>query len=224
MLAYPQREFAEALAAALARLRPPDGGSGHLLDAPCGSGETTCWLARHFPRYAVVGSDLDASKIARAQRLFRRDNLRFETADIFDLLRKTPRLDVFCLVNSLFMLPRAEQLLRLAAEKMDSRSLMLCIVSNTDSRNFRAFQRLRPDVNLLKINRSDLEAFFEQQGLLAEQVVGIVFQPFYGLRWLRWLGPLRWPALRWLHGRLSRRPGTVPCYWLVALRKTAAKS
>jgi len=219
MLAYPQREFAEAIAVALTRHRPFDGGTGHLLDAPCGSGETTFWLARHFPRYTVLGSDLDASKIARAERLFLRDNLGFETADIFDLLRKTPCLDIFCLINSLFLLPKPDELLRLAAEKMNSQSLLLCIVPNTVSHNFQTFQRLRPDVNLLKINRSDIPSFFKQHGLLTEQVEGIVFQPFYGLRWLRLLGSLRHRLLRWRHLHQSQVPGAEACYWLVVLKK-----
>lgn len=224
MLAYPQHEFVEAIAAALTRLRTPDGGNGHLLDTPCGSGETTLWLAQHFPRYTVLGSDLDASKITRAQRLFRRDNLSFEAADIFDLLRKIPCLDIFCLINSLFLLPKPDELLRLAAEKMNSQSLLLCIVPNTASRNFQTFQRLRPNVNLLKINRSDIPSFFEQHGLWAEQVEGIVFQPFYGLRWLRLLGSLRHRLLRWQHLRQSRRPHVEACYWLVVLRKTTIKT
>lgn len=225
MNTYPQREFAEAIVHALRAFRPPDEGTGHLLDAPCGNGETTYWLAKNFPHYHVLGSDLDASKIACAQQIFRCDNLRFETSDIFDLLRKTPRLDVFCLINSLFMLPRADELLRLVAEKMDSQSLLLCIIPNTESRNFGTFQQLCPDVNQLIIRPPEIDSYFRQYGLRMEQAEGIVFQRFYGLRWLKLLGTrLRSEALRCLHRRQSRRPDAEACYFLIILRKNAPET
>jgi SAM-dependent methyltransferase len=225
MIAYPQMEFAEAIATALTRLRPPDGGSSHLLDAPCGSGETTFWLAQHFPQHTVIGSDLDATKIACAQRLYRCPNLRFETLDIFDLLLKIPRLDVFCLINSLFMLPRADELLRLAAGKMDDQSALLCIIPNTESRNFRIFQQIRPDINQLIIKPSDIASYFRQHGLRVVWVEGIVFQGPYEFRWLKLLGPrFRSAALRWCHLRQSRRPKAEACYFLVVLRKNIPES
>lgn len=215
--AYPQREFAEAVAAALRAAPLPEG--AEILDLPCGSGATTFGLAQEFPRCEVTGVDLDAGKIDRAQRFFQQKNLRFEAADIFDWLRQTPRLDALCLINSLFLLPDTDGLLHLIAEKMSHQSLLVCIIPNTASRNFQNFQRLQPQVNHLQIDRADIEPFFARYGLRAESVQGIVFQHFYGLLWPKLLGPLRHWALRRLHQRNSRQVGAEACYFLILLRR-----
>ena len=220
--AYPQREFAEAAAAALRAAQLPDG--AEILDLPCGDGTTTFWLAQNFPNCSVTGVDLDAEKIARTQRFFRQKNLRFAAADIFDWLRQTPHLDALCLINSLFLLPDTDGLMRLIAEKMDDRSLFVCIIPNTASRNFQNFQRLQPQVNRLQISREEIEPFFARYGLRAVSVQGIVFQHFYGLLWPKLLGPLRHWALRRLHRRNSGRAGTEACYFLIVLRRNSANA
>lgn len=214
--AYPQREFAEAVAATLRAAQFPEG--AEILDLPCGAGATTFWLAEYFPHCPVTGVDIDPQKVARAKSSFGHlSNLRFATADIFDWLRQTPRLDAFCLINSLFLLPNTDGLMRLIAEKMDNQSLFVCIIPNTASRNFHNFQRLQPQVNHLQISHADIEPFFARYGLRAVSVQGIAFQHFYGLIWPKFLGPLRHWALRRLHWRNSGRAGAEACYFLVVV-------
>ena len=246
--AYPQREFAEAAAAAVRAAQLPDG--AEILDLPCGDGTTTFWLAQNFPHSKVTGVDIDPKKVGRAKSLFlpaiafppsaslwrakakegchssfvHLSNLHFAAADIFDWLRQTPRLDALCLINSLFLLPDTDGLMRLIAEKMDDRSLFVCIIPNTASRNFQNFQRLQPQVNRLQISREEIEPFFARYGLRAVSVQGIVFQHFYGLLWPKLLGPLRHWALRRLHRRNSGRAGTEACYFLIVLRRNSANA
>lgn len=214
---YPQREFAEAVAIALRAGQFPEG--SEILDLPCGSGTTTFWLAEYFPHCQVRGVDIDSQKMAYAQRFFQQKNLRYEAADIFDWLRQIPRLDALCLINSLFLLPNTDALLRLIAEKMDDQSFFVCIMPNTDSRNFQNFQRLQPQVNHLQISRADIEPFFARYGLRTESVQGIVFQHFYGWIWPKLLGPFRHWWLRRLHHRNNGRAGAEACYFLIVLKR-----
>ena len=214
---YPQHEFAEAIAVALRAAQFPEGAK--ILDLPCGSGATTFWLAQQFSHCEVTGVDIDLEKVAYAQRFFQQKNLRFEAADIFDWLRQTPHLDAFCLINSLFLLPDTDALLRLISEKMSRQSLFVCIIPNTASRNFKNFQQLQPQVNRLQIDRADIEPFFARYGLQTESVQGIVFQHFYGLLWPKLFGPLRHWWLRRLHRRNSGRVGAEACYFLIVLRR-----
>ena len=214
---YPQHEFAEAVTVALRAAHFPEG--AEVLDLPCGSGATTFGLAQNFLRCAVTGVDLDAGKIDHARRFFQQKILCYEAADIFDWLRQTPRLDALCLINSLFLLPNTDALLRLIAEKMDGQSLFVCIIPNTASRNFQNFQRLQPQVNHLQISRADIKPFFARYGFRTESVQGIVFQHFYRLLWPKLLGPLRHGVLRRLHHRNSGRVGAEACYFLIVLKR-----
>ncbi len=214
---YPQREFAEAVAAALRAAQFPEG--AEILDLPCGDGATTFLLAQNFPHCKVTGVDIDPEKVAHAQGFFQQKNLCFEAADIFNWLRQTSRLDALCLINSLFLLPNTDVLLHLIAEKMDDQSLFVCIIPNTASRNFQNFQRLQPQVNRLQVDGADIESFFARYGLRTESVQSIVFQHFYGLLWPKLIGPLRHWWLRRLHRRNNGRAGAEACYFLVVLRR-----
>ncbi|HMX41359.1 MAG TPA: class I SAM-dependent methyltransferase [Saprospiraceae bacterium] len=220
MLPYPQREFAEAVAAVLQS--PPfvriAEAAEELVDVPCGSGATTWLLARALPHAQVLGVDRDEGLIAGAKRTFRLPRLRYEVADIQQFVEGRQRVGICCLINSLFLLHEAEGLLRALASKMGSGGLLLCILPNVEGSNYAEFQRLRPEVNLFELKKADFADYFARCGWAVALTQGIVFQRFYGLWWPRWLGPLRAAALRWLHLRKSHTAEAEPCYYLLAMR------
>lgn len=218
--AYPQREFAEAVLRVLQS--PPCvpllSECPEVLDIACGSGATTWHLAQALPCCQLLGVDMDANLMARAAGVFRADNLRFEVADLYTFLRSRRQVQVCCLLNVLFLLEDATGLLGGLAQRMTPGGVLVCIVPNVASRNFREFERLRPRVNVFRLHPADFGSYFGACGWEVMTREGIVFQRFYGLIWPKLLGPFRSFVLRWLHGR--RRDFTEPCYYALLLRKT----
>jgi len=61
-----------------------------ILDAGCGSGDHTFYLARRFPQAQVLGIDIDGVLIARNRdvaRALRLSNVSFETFSVTELIR-----------------------------------------------------------------------------------------------------------------------------------------
>lgn len=52
-----------------------DDGEGRVADIGCGTGWSSIWIARHFPRIAVDGIDIDEGSIARAREHAAREGL-----------------------------------------------------------------------------------------------------------------------------------------------------
>lgn len=74
-----------------------------ILDAGCGSGDHTVWLARRFPEADVLGIDVDADRIASNREAVRRlglGNVQFEVGDLTELDRR----ETFDLVVSIDVL------------------------------------------------------------------------------------------------------------------------
>ena len=71
----------------------------YILDAGCGSGQTTFLLARIFPDAWVEGIDLNPRLVARCQEIARQGeflNVRFMQGDLLDSLREKPYDLVIC--------------------------------------------------------------------------------------------------------------------------------
>lgn len=212
--AYPQREFAEAVSNLLEHF---DTGN-NLLDIPCGTGEIAFYLSQKTPKN-VVAADIDPASIAQAKHLWGSSGVQFLQGDIFDVLRGQERLDVVCILNSLFLLPRTDELITLITQKMDTLSLLVLIVPNVSGPNFAAFQRLKPGVNTFQLAESDAEPYFNRFDLRVCWKEGIVFQPFYGRLDVRLLWLWRSWYLRRLHHEAAKKVHRIPNYFLFALQK-----
>lgn len=71
-----------------------------IIDIGCGIGWSSHELARHFPRAEVLGVDLSNELLATGEKLFARDNLKYESLDIAtDLLPGEQQFDVAIMLD-----------------------------------------------------------------------------------------------------------------------------
>lgn len=102
----------EALAVALDRVgRDPE----RVLDLGCGTGETTLFLAREYPRAGIRGADISPEMIRRARRKTGLDpsaRISFRVADASDLPWETGSFDLIAQVNMPVFATEARRVLR----------------------------------------------------------------------------------------------------------------
>lgn len=133
-----------------------------------------------------------------AKSKFQQKNLNFECEDIHDLVKKVEEFEIFCLINSLFLLPRPKELLRKISGKLTRNGQLLLLIPNTESENFRRYQKMEPKVNSFILHPANYFDFFEECGLKIISIEGIVKVPFFG-RWdTKFLYPFRDKYLFWL--------------------------
>lgn len=91
-----------------------------ILDAGCGRGDYSFYLARRFPEAQVYGIDLDVGRIERNRRMARNlglDNLTFQVADVVTT-RFPVTFDLIISIDVLEHIPQQEQALRNLAEQL----------------------------------------------------------------------------------------------------------
>ncbi len=194
MKKYPQSLFARTIATRLTA-------ANTIIDTPCGSGITTYILAQKFPAAKVIGSDLSAKNIAVARRKYSADNLDFRVEDIHNLVAEIGKIDAFCLINSLFLLPRPADLLRNISQKITADGRLFLILPNPASTNFKRYQRIFPEVNTFILDPKDYTDFFIETGFEIIYNEGIARVPIYGRRDTKLLFPIRDEYLFWLEKR-----------------------
>lgn len=194
MKKYPQSLFAQTIATRLTNPKT-------IIDAPCGSGITTHILAQNFPAAKVIGADLSKKNIAVARRKFPAENLEFRVEDIHKLVAETEKIDVFCLINSLFLLPEPAKLLRNISQKLTDSGRLFLILPNPASTNFNRYQRIFPEVNTFILDPKDYVDFFVKTGFEITHCEGIARVPIYGRRDTKILFPIRDRYLFWLESR-----------------------
>jgi len=171
---------------------------GKIIDAPCGSGETTYELAQYFPNAKLLGADISEKNIKNAKKNYSTANLTFQQIEIHELIEETEKIEVFCLINSLFLLPQPEDLLKKISQKMNEKARLFLILPNPVSTNFKRFQKIAPEVNTFILERKDYDNFFKRVGLKINSCEGIVRVPIYGRRDTKLLYTIRDRYLFWL--------------------------
>ena len=210
---YPHYKFFRFL-----RRHIPPTGSGPIVDAPCGEGHITNWMATAFPTKKVLGVDIDQKSIQQADSYFHRNNLEFETKDIHSFLDTVGPIDHYLLVNSIFLLPAPQQVIAAIHRKLPPGGSLAVIIPNEDSANFRNFQQLDPHQNTFVLGKKEAAKFFSVAGFRVEVVKGLCYTTIYGNRLLSRLGRLRGlytyagDFINWLIGKK-------PSYWGFLLRK-----
>jgi trans-aconitate methyltransferase len=133
---YPQSLFTKKIK----RLLPE--GTKSIIDAPCGSGLTTYELSRFFPAAKVTGVDISKKDISFANKKYTSSNLNYLEKDIHSFIDETEKIEVFCLINSLFLLPEPERLLRKISQKLNEKGQLFLILPNPESINFKRYQKI----------------------------------------------------------------------------------
>jgi SAM-dependent methyltransferase len=190
-----------------------------ILDAPCGSGETTAWLGR-VPGTEVLGCDLDPEKIRQAKGTFQSRRIQFECKDAIELMRQRQRqFDLICVVNSLHCLPDPMAYLAAVGQAVKPNGALCVVVPDPRSSSYMNFQRRYPGRNTVDWRPEDVV----QRLLSLGWVVG-------ERRGLLWIGPYESRLVRRLlvkggligHLLLSAweklrafRSGRRPSYWLI---------
>lgn len=169
-----------------------------IIDAPCGSGQTSYELAISFPNATVIGSDISTKNIKSAQKNYQQNNLKFHCQDIHSFVDGIEEFEVFCLINSLFLLPEPEDLLKKISTKLTDTGQLFLIIPNPESSNFKRYQEIFPDVNSFILERENYDSFFRKMGFKMFFCEGIARVPIFGRKDTKLLYPIRDTYLFWL--------------------------
>jgi SAM-dependent methyltransferase len=212
---FPQTEFAHAIARSL----PPTAGHRTMIDAPCGFGVTSFHLSR-IPNTVVAGYDLDPASVDLARRCFgSEDRLSFSQSDIHNVLEERTQVDVFCLINSLFLLPDPQNLLRRIHDVILPRGDLFLIVPNIRSDNYRRFLELSSDSpNSLELSREQFKPYLAELNLEVKSIEGLIHTSIYGRSRNRLATILRPVMLRASNTFARRFSGNPPAYYLIHAR------
>jgi SAM-dependent methyltransferase len=210
---YPQSLFTEKIKNCIPN------GIKSIIDAPCGNGETTYELAQYFSNTQWKGIDISKENISRAKKNYSLPNLTFEKADIHKFVENSEKFEVFCLINSLFLLPNPKELIQKIANKLIPNGQLIIILPNSESTNFKRYQSLFPKVNNFILKRMEYKTFFENLGLIILSCDGIVRVPIYG----RWDTKVLFPIRdRYLFHLESRSKSEDFGYYLLVLNKVTS--
>ena len=157
-----------------------------ILDVPCGGGMIAYALSKNG-KNIVEGYDLSTNLINKAQKYFKRSNLSFQSKDIFDVLNREEQFNVVCIINSLFLLPKTDELLKKVWLSLKADGKLHIIVPNINSKNFIKFQKLNPGVNSFIKDKEDLISIIQKAGFALEYQKGIVNISFYGRKELKYM-------------------------------------
>lgn len=211
---YPQNIFANAILQKVST----GGGKKILVDAPCGNGETSARLASN-KSLIVFAYDLSENSIEAAKKNFTSENLRFETSNIFDVFSKHDKVDYFCIINSLFLLPHPENVLKNAAGCLTKNGLLFVIIPNIYGRNYSWFKKNHAGINKLELDLKSLPSYFEQQGLHVISVEPLAFAHNFGRKDVKFLSVFAHFYLRALNAVQSLLSIGEPNYYLVVSKK-----
>jgi 2-polyprenyl-3-methyl-5-hydroxy-6-metoxy-1,4-benzoquinol methylase len=157
-----------------------DSGQPHsvIIDCPCGNGETSWHLSKLGK---VIAADISAKSIENAKHNFPNPKITFRQSTIEKLLDEEKKFDVFCLINSLFLLENYDHILReLKVRIAENKAHLIIIIPNTKGKNFTWFQSKDDSTNKLLIEEAMIPSFFEQYGLKVKHVEPICYTHHYG--------------------------------------------
>jgi trans-aconitate methyltransferase len=210
---YPQRVFAMKIIGMMNRYKAsPD----LLIDCPCGNGETSYHFS--FAAKQVLAADLSKESIQNARENFARPNVEFKVADIKEIIQSSPMAGVFCLLNSLFLMDNAEDILKLLHGKANrDKSLVFIILPNTKGKNFSWFQSRHPAENKFVIEEHNIKSYFSQRGFNVKTIEPVAFTHHFNRRDVKLFSAF-WPLyLGFLNRFQSAFKIGIPNYFLIAL-------
>lgn len=188
-----------------------------IVDCPCGEGYISYHIAEQFPGSQVRGIDIDEGFIRNAQG-YRLNNLAFEQADIHTFLENCQPFDLYLLINSIFLLPRPEEILREIHDKLNANGRLIVVIPNVASINFKNFQKMEPELNKLILGREEAAGYFQQYGFNVEKTEGAAYVPYIGNRLLNRLWKFKGLYI-YLFDSINKMLGRKPCYWGFVLSK-----
>ena len=77
----------------------PDSVSGLVLDLGCGTGETTGWLAEHYPDARIIAQDISTGMLEAARQNIPSNNVEFVHGDMLHFLKNRPTAEAGLIVS-----------------------------------------------------------------------------------------------------------------------------
>jgi SAM-dependent methyltransferase len=211
---YPQIAFAGTIRRYLQSL---ENYPNLIVDCPCGNGETAFHLSRTGP-VKVYAADLSTEAIESAKQHFSNEKISFICESIQKTLTSIHTECVFCIINSLFLLPDAEGILRDLKTQMPLKiTKLLLIIPNTEGKNFKWFQQHNNAENKLVIPAANIHSFFQSRGFKVERIEPIVYVRHFNRKELRFLSIFWSSYLNILNSAQSFLKIGKPNYFFIAL-------
>ena len=215
---YPQRVFALSIARDMKTKTVLNKTDRILIDAPCGFGETASLMADKL-KCRVIGYDISENAIKTAQERYASGNARFYCSDIIQAIKGDEKMDVMCIINSLFLITEYDKLLKEIYQRLNDDGIMYVIVPNVHSPNYLFYKKNNPSVNILEFTREQINDFFKGYGFKAGSVEGIVFTSFYNKPLLRKLSVFSHFILLALNFVQTQLKMGEPSYFLIKAAK-----
>lgn len=189
-----------------------------IVDCPCGSGYITYRVANSFFSKRVIGVDIDPDCIKQAIDAYKGNNLEYEVKDIHFFLNDCEPIDIYLLINSIFLLPAPAELLKKINNKLKDTGKFAIVIPNINSDNFKNFQRMQPHQNKLILDKQQAISFFETAGFRIESVKGLAFTMLYGNKILQRMWKLK-GIYTYTFNFINELIGKKPSYWGFILSK-----
>ena len=173
---YPQIVFAREI---LKHLRNSGKPLNTIIDCPCGNGETSFNIAK-ATNAKVIAADISSDSIKRCKTNFHASGLTYEVNTIENVIGSQKQFDVFCIINSLFLLENYDSVLKsLQKSSTLNKAQVLIIIPNTEGKNFKWFQSQNTNENKLVVKESEIESFFNGYGFKTEFIKPICYTHHY---------------------------------------------
>ena len=183
---------------------------GTVIDCPCGLGSYSYKISELNVK-KVVGIDISENEINHAKSHYVKSKLSFECNDIHSYLRNSLSFDAFLIINSFFLLPRTDEILKLIYSKINKGGKLIVIVPNIYAANFITFDRANPEAHYLRMNKEETLKYFQSYGFKAELSEELTYVSRFYIQNLKlWKFKGAYIYLLEILRKLFR---TKPCYW-----------
>ena len=197
-----------------------------IIDAPCGGGETSYWLAKENQSAQVFGFDIDELRIKTIPGYLKNKNLHFAFADIYNMpdIQKE-KVAVFCLINSLFLLPDNSLLIKKLTQVIYNGGHLFLIIPNIDGQNYKNFMKTEDNhINIYEYSVKSLIDFVSQYGFSHVYTAPLAYAHFYGRKELKYFKVFFSLYLHLLNIIQTIFKAKQPSYWLVEFKKMDSKN
>lgn len=192
-----------------------------IIDSPCGGGETSYWLAKENQSAEVLGFDYDDLTIKAIPDYLKCKNLRFESEDIYTMLdRYKGKVAVFCLINSLFLLPDNSLLLKKISQVVYSGGHLFLIIPNIYGQNYKNYMKTEDSkINIYEYSVESLIEFITPYGFSHIYSAPLTYAHFFGRKELKHFRSFYSLYLYLLNAIETFLRPKQPSYWLVEFKK-----
>lgn len=208
---YPQKDFASAI---INSINQP---ISLLVDAPCGNGETTQLFLKKI-NCKIIGADISEKFIRYAKNNYSK-KIIFYQKDITTLISELNNVDAFCLINSIFLLPQPQNILKKIKNTLSLNGKLYVIIPNVKSINYINFNSKNPSINNIQPNHNDFINYVEDLGYKFLNSEKLCFANIYGRTELKYFSIFSVFYLRFLSFLFKKITTKEPSYFLFIFSK-----